>query len=319
MLRFSNSDPLITTPFPKPASPSKIKKIIDELRQADLKNLDINYLTKQIELLGTGYHHTMVEQFTPITLYRAVTWNEKPQNIKALSYPPSHKAGFGRANFPGDPKFYCSGNPKAPFFELNLKPGDKVAFASWYTATNIILAPLGYTSEVFCELNSNRKTPQVIEQRDKHPNTLKPRNKAVSNFFSEEFTKRVSDDEKYSYKISAIISQSFSNESTPDCAIVYPSVAMHANAENLALHPNYVDKYLRIKSVTWYLINHIENLSCTVTPLNYADSFDDTGYIQWQVTDEKQEIISVQNKEYVIQKSNGEIHLVRDALLKYST
>lgn len=182
-----------------------------------------------------------------------------------------------RCNLPGKPVFYCSGDPKATIFELDLNEGDYFVLSKWALKCPLILFPIGYTSTAFQKLNSDRSCPKVIPENVRHPNEFTKSNLEVKNFIDEKFSHFNSN----LHFLTALISDWFLSR-VGKCGVVYPTTRMHANAENLALTTKLVDEDLTLQTATWYRVDAIKNLDCTVSKLMIADEFSEDGEIHWR-------------------------------------
>ncbi len=227
------------------------------------------------------YIHTVLfipTQWGDGSLYRAVKYSEMPLDVSQLSYPPVDMVRLNRANLPGNPLFYCSGDPRTPFFELNIQAGDTVVLSKWRIANEILCIPLGYSEQIFAQLCSARKCPHIIPPEKRHPNELKKPNSYIIDFFSEIFTCP----EENRYTLTAVIAEKFLMKQL-SCGIVYPTIAMRANAENFAFTPHLVNESLFLLSAKWYRVDNVDNksFSYTVTPLKCADNFFN-GKINWR-------------------------------------
>jgi len=59
-------------------------------------------------------------------------------------------------------------------------------------------------------------------------------------------------------------------------------MAMRANADNLALKPDCVDLHLSVRKVEYIGVDEADERGFKVTILDFADSFDEDGGIQWK-------------------------------------
>jgi len=262
--------------------------IIKQLMRINSPSVSIRYVREKLEILLAGFAHTsMIIPPAWGKLHRAVKSEEKPEFIKNLRYPPKEKAGLSRANLSRNPMFYCSGNPMAIFYELGLKAGDKVATAKWKMRDEILVSPLGYTADAFRRLNASRACPIVVPEDKKHMRELDKTNKRIFEFIHDLFTKIVSPGDEYIYKLTAIIAEFFLTLE-PDCGVVYPSIAMRANAENFALTPSLVHNRLELESVKWCRVDSVENFTFTITPLEFSDTVDKDGRLTWKALPENE-------------------------------
>ena len=85
------------------------------------------------------------------------------------------------------------------------------------------------------------------------------------------------------YKLTATIAKIFL-ETQSECGIVYPAIAMRANAENFAFTTQLADNQLQLENVKWIKINKIQDIEQhTVTVLECATSFNKDGQINWRL------------------------------------
>lgn len=98
--------------------------------------------------------------------------------------------------------------------------------------------------------------------------------------------------------------------------ILYPALAMKGNSDNLALLPDFVDKYLELKKVEYIRIDDvIDNSIYKVTLLDFANTFASTGQIiwkgrlpQWKISEHGESLtVSVENGKWVARNAKGEI------------
>jgi hypothetical protein len=143
----------------RPKSPSlrKTRRRIEALKAITLENADIDVLKEQLKLLFTGFRIRSPILNRGIELYRGVLWEDKPSTRSQLTYPPPEViTRYQRANRPGEPRFYSSVARAAPFFELHMSPGQRVALSKWRLRENLAVNNVGYTSSVFARVKSTR-------------------------------------------------------------------------------------------------------------------------------------------------------------------
>ena len=221
--------------------------------------------------------------------------------------------------------FYASIAREAPFFELGLKPGDHVAISKWRTTEKIIVNNVGYVSEVFDGLNSNRPLPVWGPN---HHLLSSASNQLIGSYFAAEFSKIVPTGQEYEYKISIAIAEklyiaNLQLDPTRDAisgeprfgGLIYPTIAMRANVDNVALLPEFVDRYLVLSSVEWIRVDEeLPDFKYQVTMLDFANSFGPTGEIEWKgrlpqwvFQPGQQATLSVENGKWVVRNEKGEI------------
>lgn len=244
---------------------------------ASQPSVSIPYLKKKLYGVFKRYHHSPVEILPHLSMgkfHRARSMSEKPTHTKELSYHPfPEKVGLQRANHDKSPVFYCSGNPQATLFEIELQPGETIVISKWVLINSISVSLLGYTHEVFLALGANRKCPDIFPEINKQHNEHSRANICITEFLANEFT--VPGDA--SYKLTATIAEMFL-ETKNEYGIAYPAISMHANADNFAFSTDLVDNCLKIVSAKWFTVS----CSNALTPLDYADSFSANGDIIWK-------------------------------------
>jgi len=176
--------------------------------------------------------------------------------------------------------FYCSTSRNVPFFELNMMPGEMIAISKWRTLDKLTVNNIGYTNLVFSELNSNRSTPEYGEL--KQPTEIPLTNSLIDEFLSSVFTKVVPERNEYLYKLLIAIAEKMFSDDMFD-GLLYPTIAMRANADNLAIKPRYIDsKKLELVNIEFIGIDTREGIQFTVTDTDFANSIKSDGTIEWK-------------------------------------
>lgn len=258
----------------------EVRQLLKQLTECKPEYLDPAHMHKTLNAILNEYQHTtpIIEpSMNKFKLHRAIKYNEKPLNISFLGCPPPHLVKIGRANYPNQPVFYCCGDPRGTFFELDIKPGDTVVLSKWDLVEEIILEPLGYTDEIFSKLDSDRKCPRVIPEEYLVCNNKNPTNKLINKFLNEKFTAIDSN----SYYITVAIAAYFMKKQFN--GVVYPSIAMMANAENFALTKATAETKLKIASAKWFRVAAVDSINkkYTLIPLEYSETFTKDGDIIW--------------------------------------
>ena len=296
-----------------PPSLQEVEDRIDELRNIDLKTVDIDVIKELLVLLFRGYVNQTPKLKLGQPIYRGVLCYEKPDQVTQLSYPPKEVVKFlGRINRPGESIFYGCTSRQAIFYELGLKSGDKIAVSKWTMKSQPLLNNVGYTSESFNQLKSSRVVPSWSIMKEDFKTKV---NEIVKEFFSQELTKRIEQGEEYLYKLSiAIAEKHFEDEIF--AGLIYPSVAMHAEVDNMAIKPQYVDKYMCIEKVQYIQVNkHEKEFEYNITVLDSAESFGRDGEIEWKgppqkwILDKTGDflIFRVENGTWVARNETGDI------------
>ncbi|MGH6933237.1 MAG: hypothetical protein ACREEE_12480 [Dongiaceae bacterium] len=144
---------------------------------------------------------------------------------------------------------------------------------------------------------------------------------------AEEFTRDVPDDQDYRYKLSVAIAERLLGEvivaqreaGMPEdlryAGIIYPTVAMRANADNLALLPEFVDRCLALEQVECISVDSVDaDKRFTITTHDFANSFAPDGMIEWQGRGPQWSLlpratgrVGVENGQYVLRNPDGKI------------
>ncbi len=262
----------------------EIRKAIDDLRKMDLRSVEIDYLKDHISCVLKGYICSSPILHKGLELYRGIKWNEKPVNVSQVSLPPADKVvRFGRVNRIGKPVFYASASRNVVFFEQRVKVGDTITVSRWRTKKKMIVNNIGYTPEVFQTLGSNRQCP--IWGKDKiDPRMNSETNVLIRQFFADEFTRIIEDESKnhYLYKLSIAIGEKFWHGDLFQ-GIIYPSLAMKANSDNITVKSECVDEYLELEEIEHIRIDKKNNeLNYDITILDTSGTFDKDGAIIWR-------------------------------------
>jgi hypothetical protein len=230
--------------------------------------------------------YTVAIKDSPTTnrFFRGRICNDRPRTIGDVSYPkPEHVKKLGRANRTGKPMFYCCAGAFPVFFELHAKPGDLIALSEWVLTEPLWVHNLGYHP------GSLDKMSAVIP--DQRLPLLRPiphetnRNSRLRRLMSLAFTKDVPEGQEYRYKETVAINELLfdrasplpARENGPRCTrvagTVYPTVQMRGLADNIAIWPEFVDRFLQLKSVRYILVevaDH-ERLAYKFLTLGFSD------------------------------------------------
>lgn len=215
---------------------------IERVQDLNIETLNIDVLKREIDFFPKGFMMAGIPISKGETIYRARIPDEKPMQVSDLSYPPKNKVNeFGRANRPHNPIFYASSGGAAAVFEQNPAPGDRVAILKWRIKEPIILSKIGYSDEVLSRLKSSRDMEDIPEGLS--PESESQGNSIMRNFLAKIFTRRVPEDQKHRHKLTAAISEMFLKADEID-GILYPTVEMWGNEDNLAIKTEVVEQVL---------------------------------------------------------------------------
>jgi hypothetical protein len=279
-------------------------RLITELKSIDLRTVDVDFIFEQLRPVFDGYVVKACIFDAGMPLYRGNVYPQQPMNRSFLTYPPVALVDkFQRANRPGRPMFYCSGARPPPFFELGVRSGDHISISRWRTTERALLNNIGYDQPVFDMLKSTRTADIYKYIMPELDDGFDPTNDnyIVHTFLAKEFAHRIAVGEEHQYKLSAAIAEwllgkdvvakpgeEWKIEKLPPyrkfCGIMYPALAMSANADNIALRPEFVDNYLKLEQVEYLRIDEVvEPQRYKYTFVDFANSFATDGTIQWNL------------------------------------
>jgi hypothetical protein len=303
-----------------------VRQRITELKRLDLSSVEIDFIKSRLELLMAEY--AFGTPFVPQgqELFRGIRYSEKPISSNQLTYPCAELVQRDqRANRAFSPMFYCSIAREPVFFELRVAAGDYIALSRWRVDQKFLVNNVGYASAVFAKLRSVRNTP---DWGGEHPKIGTLKNRQVAAFFSSEFTREVAHGNEHLYKLSVAIAERLCsgsiNGSSEDqklgldrfAGVMYPPVAMRANADNLALFPEFVDRCLRLEAVEWIRVDEQrQDFKYNITKLDFAGTFGSSGEIEWKgrlpqwklERRGEQLIFAVENGQWVARDEGGNV------------
>ena len=225
-------------------------------------------------------------------------------NYADLIYPPKHKAKLGRLNRDNESVFYCSVCKEAPFFELqDLQAGCELVITFWRTTEVMYVNNIGYTKPVFDKLGASRPCPQwfAVNQRGTTAQAVislphfsqdqlekamaGDANRELRQALSNHFMYMVNEFETEKYKLTTAIGElhlgSINGDAQNFAGVLYPSVRMWANSDNLALLPWFVDRHLSFRKAVHIRIDRLHGTKFSITSLDCANKFDENGHLIW--------------------------------------
>lgn len=287
---------------------------------AQLRTRDIDTLKRFLRYKLGGYRVAIMEFSADNLLYRGVAWSERPSLVSQLSYPPVDRVTEpGRLNRAGHSMFYASRGAPPVFFEMRTKPGDLVALSEWQVTEPLRMHHLGYHEHALRRLGGPLR-PRLVQPI---PNETKA-NRRLRQKLSLAFTEDIGDDQKHRYKQPIAINELLFDGASPlpsypegprtteAAGTAYPAMRMTGAADNLAIRPEFVDRYLRIRSVRYILVETADEAarSYTLLTLSMSHSFSD-GAIIWEdmqiPESQRRSRISFEQDKWVLR--DGENHV----------
>ena len=272
----------------------------------DLDTISVDEIKQRLEPLIKGMA-VEVPIFDPGTfLYRARKLSNEFRKtdgvrLSDLTYPPAHLARLGRSNREGQPVFYASTGKEPIFFELaELATGDELLLSFWQTTEPMMLNNVGYTQYVFEKLGARRPCPRwtatrtdiqaTVEIPESIPSEIisliaEHKNEKSHLALSEYFTRVVEQNSLGYYKLTTAIAElhlgTVQNHELQFAGLLYPSVRMWANGDNVALLPSFADKHVAFRKVVHIRIDSRTASSFNITSLDSAREVDESGALRW--------------------------------------
>ena len=256
----------------------KVSQLIGEIEALDLRTETVGGIQALVNILLDGFPTSAINILPGQYIHRTRIC-QKPDNIRQVTYPPADFAVAGRGNEPGKPRFYGSIGRSVPFFELNPKVGDKIALSLWRTTGDMLLNRVGFTRESSISLGSKRELDKLYNPAG----FLQELNEAelmVNAFLAKWFVKKTTPEETDLYKMTAAIANILMGGGV-FAGLVYPTVKMFGNADNLLLDPTFVDRSLQLVSIEYIEIMENAGVNYTTELLDTAVNWDESGNIEW--------------------------------------
>ena len=265
----------------------------------------------------------------PVTnrLYRGRVCSERPTTIDDVSYPPSEKIQkYGRANRIGRPMFYCCVGLFPVLFEIHAKAGNYIALSEWALSEPVWMHNLGYHPGALEKMGAAipvERLPLI----NPIPYETK-RNSRLRRRMSLAFTKDVPEGLEYRSKETIAINELLFDRASairPNsvgpavpkmggvAGTVYPSVQIRGLADNVAIRPEFVDRYLKIKSVQHIRIEAAdeERLIYTLVTVAHSRTFSDRTIIwddQLLPDSERRTQVAFENGRWIFRDGSGRIY-----------
>jgi hypothetical protein len=288
---------------------------------------DIDTLKRQLrEKLG-NYRVAITYAKRDNLLFRGVVCDERPRTIDRISYPPADKVTrLGRLNRIGQPMFYSSRAAPAVYYELHAKPGHRIAVSTWEFIEPLWMHNLGYHADSLRRIGG-----PIDDQRLRLTNPIADETKFNSQLrrqLSEAFTEDVQEGQEERYKLPIAINEVLFDGAEPlptdapdgprcnqAAGTVYPAMQMRGIADNIAIWPTFVDQWLRLKAVSYVLVEaaSAERSGYTISSLDMSEEAKGRELI-WKgpITDERQRRghIAFENGRWVQRDGLNEVYAV---------
>jgi hypothetical protein len=282
------------------ANPRDIQKAIREIEEADLQLCSTGHLEEMLTPIFRGYSVEAPRFEPPLYLYRGRRCSTKPTNLSDLTYPPKEISDFGRANQIGEAVFYSATARSVPFFELQTRPNDYIALSHWKTTKPALLNHIGFSSEPQCFLGSGREIDDIYSFV-KTTRSISDINALVHDYLAAKFSAFVPTNQLDYYKLTIAISKKLFRDEIFD-GLLYPTIQMKGNADNVVLKSSYVDSCLKFVGVEYIFVKSVEEMKYEVDIIDSATKADENGELMW----------SGRGLNWVIDKAFGQLQMVSE-------
>ena len=177
--------------------------------------------------------------------------------------------------------FECSNILKLPQ-DNNTYYEEYITMGKWRVVKPITLIALAHSKDF------HSKNPELFNMHksflefsdtfpDKKDNIL-----LIAEYFAEEFSKQVKDDERYNYKISNLFAETLYERGAQ--GLIYPSVKGEGRGFNVVFTKNTVDNCLTLEKV---LVHRVQkrNSECVVLPYLFCNSFHEDGKFKYIIAE----------------------------------
>lgn len=264
-----------------PSTLEEVATAIREIESLDLRSCSIEESRAKLKPFFQGYI-VVAPIFNPgMLVFRARKVDEhRPELLSEIAAPPAPKSLVNqRCNRSGQPLFYCSSDRSGPFFELHAREGDRMVLSTWKTTKPLLTNRVGFTPAAFTALGSVRECPKWGSDPEKYTET--ELNQKIENFLAEKFTQDIHAGEEDLYKLTIAITE----ELIPGelfGGLLYPTIPMNGNGDNLALKPAFVSGGLSFVRAEYLVVKRIEGMKMEFDVLDTAISSDENDSILWK-------------------------------------
>lgn len=255
--------------------PDHKHEVVDVLNRLDLAMATIDEIAERLGPLIVGHQVAYSRCRVGSQLFRGRLMTTRPRYLSEMSYPPAEVTPLGRCNRAGSPRLYCCSAREAVFFEINPTVGSTVCVVEWATTSPMLVNHAGYTAETFRAF-SREIGPEIKSRIDAIPAGTE----TVATLLGGLLTATVPRGEEHRYKITAAIASVMSDAEIFD-AFMYPSVAMTAFADNLAIKPSFSDNNLAFVRAEFARVENVGDHLFEVRVVDSASQVEADGGIRW--------------------------------------
>jgi len=294
--------------IPIKLDPRAVQKAIRNIEGADLGTVTISELENFLVPILRRYAINAPRYSPPLYVYRGRIC-EKPSNISEIGYPPAEFTQRGRANDIGETLFYATTARSVPFFELDVQPDCFLSLSQWKTEHHLLLNHIGFSSEPDSFLESTRSIDEIY-QFVKSTRSLGDINSLVYDYLAAKFSHAVTRNNQDYYKLTVAISRKMFQDDIFD-GLLYPTIQMKGNADNITLKPTYADSSLKFVSTEYIYVKSTIGMKYDIDVLDSATRLGEDGTLRW----------SGRGLNWALENKDDQLEMVSEgcALVAYDT
>jgi hypothetical protein len=260
----------------RPATIPELALLMDHFRQKASAGASIDQLAGLLEPIMYG-HRLMMRYLAPGTrLFRGRIVSSPPTHLRDVGYPPAVVVAQGRANRAGQPVLYVTTSDNAVAFETRAAIGNMLAAVQYEVTAELSYMALGYTKLAASRLEATRDVPAYGLGLTTDRETF------VEEFLAEIFTPLVNGpDDEWRYRASIAVAENFFHNDLAD-ALLFPTVSMRADGDNLAIRTRFADRGLKAVSVSmWEKVADVAPFQVEYSYRDVSEKIGKRGEITW--------------------------------------
>ena len=256
---------------------SKLLSIDDVKLRSDLEDFLSGYTTRAVEIPAGTY------------IYRARCLTssfskDKNINIRELHMPPATHTTRQRLNLANQPVFYCNSYWEPLFYEVRVAPETKLIISSWRLKTNALVLVIGYAKNSLASLGSTRQQPEWGRAAGFAKDMNDPN--ADIDFLGEILTQPVHEEDTSHYRITSILGSillgKVEGRDNVLAGLLYPTVSMNGNGDNLAFAPWFANSHLDFAGAQEHLVLSRDGMLIENKCIDRLASLSPSGDINWR-------------------------------------
>lgn len=259
--------------------------------EAEMADLNDYELRVRLEEFLNGYSVRGIELPAGTFVYRArclIAGFEKEHatNVDQFHMPPAKFASRQRLNSAGAPVFYCSTAWEPLPYEVRATAGMSLIISSWKLSRLAMIVALGYSKVSLAMLGATRDVPAWGIGSGFSGASGNPQRE--EDFLAELLMKPVTDDDLSHYRLTSalggILLGKVRGEDRVLAGLVYPSVSMSGNGDNIAFAPWFANDHLTCSGLQEHKIISRKGLEIETKCIDRSIAIDDKGTISWSGT-----------------------------------